>query len=196
MGEPKGGNWDDWAVVGRVARAHGIRGQVIVNPETDFVEERFREGAELFLRRGTGPVERRVVTSARVQKGRPVIGLDGVETMNDAELLAGLELRVPLETLEPLPPGMYYRHDLVGCRVETVDGQAVGEVTAVEGDLGASRLVIAGERGEVLVPLAEAICVTIDTAARRIVLDPPEGLLEVNRRARGEAGQSDVRRQP
>ena len=53
-----------------------------------------------------------------------MIGIDGVETMNDAEALAGLELRVPVERLAPLPRGTFYRHDLVGCRVETRDGRA------------------------------------------------------------------------
>jgi 16S rRNA processing protein RimM len=192
MGDQAAPNWDDCALVGHVARAHGIRGQVIVNPETDFVEERFREGAVLLLRRPGRPVERFVVVSSRLHRGRPVIALDGIETMNDAEVLAGLELRVPIEALEPLPPGTYYRHDLVGCRVETQDGTVVGDVTKVEGDLGASRLVVTGALGEVLVPLAEAICVSIDTAARRILLDPPEGLLEVNRRDRRT--QPDVAR--
>jgi 16S rRNA processing protein RimM len=93
-----------------------------------------------------------------------------------------VELRVPVGELEPLPDGMFYRHDLVGCRVETAGGQAVGDVVKVEGDLGASRLVVDGPGGEVLVPLAQAICVVIDIAARRIVVDPPEGLLELNRR--------------
>jgi 16S rRNA processing protein RimM len=122
------------------------------------------------------------VTTMRVHKGRPIIGIEGVETMNDAEELAGLELRVPPGELEPLPAGMYYRHDLVGCRVETTAGEAVGEVRAVEGDMGTSRLVVRSADGEVLIPLAQAICVDIDIAARQIVIDPPEGLLDVNRR--------------
>jgi 16S rRNA processing protein RimM len=77
---------------------------------------------------------------------------------------------------------MYYWHDLVGCRVETTGGEVVGDVTAVEGDMGSSRLVLRSAGGEVLIPLAQAICVNIDTAARRIVIDPPEGLLDANRR--------------
>ena len=174
-------NWDDYALVGRIARAHGIRGQVIVNPETDFLEERFRVGGVLHVRRGSVVATVRI-TTMRVHQGRPIIGLEGVETMNDAEALAGLELRVPPEDLAPLPAGVFYRHDLVGCRVETVAGAAVGEVTAVEGDMGTSRLVVRGADGEILIPLAQAICVRIDTAARQIVVDPPAGLLEANRR--------------
>ncbi len=173
--------WDECAVVGRVARAHGNAGQVIVNPETDFIEDRFRVGARLLARRG-GRVERMRVTAMRLHLGRPIIGLDGVATMNDAEAMAGIEFRVPTADLEPLPDGLFYRHDLVGCRVETVSGAEVGTVASVEGELGSSRLVVRAPFGDVLVPLARAICVVIDTAARRIVLDPPEGLLDLNRR--------------
>jgi 16S rRNA processing protein RimM len=173
--------WNDCAVVGRVARAHGNRGEVIVNPDTDFIEDRFRVGAEFLVRRSTG-VARVRVTAMRVHQGRPIIALEGVATMNDAEAMAGVEFRVPVSELEALPDGTFYRHDLVGCRVETTRGDVVGEVKAVEGDLGASRLVVSGQRGEVLVPLAQAICVVIDIAARRIVVDPPAGLLEVNSR--------------
>ncbi len=109
------------ALVGRIARAHGIRGQVIVNPETDFPEERFQPGAELFIERD-GRIEALTVTSARFHGERPVIGIDGVETMNDAETLAGRELRVPVERLAALPAGTFYRHDLDRLRVETRDG--------------------------------------------------------------------------
>jgi 16S rRNA processing protein RimM len=173
--------WNDCALVGRVARAHGNRGQVIVNPDTDFVEDRFAVGGELLVRRA-GAVARVRITAMRVHQGRPVIALEGVDSMNDAEAMAGAELRIPAGELEALPDGMFYRHDLVGCRVESAGGGDVGTVRAVEGDLGASRLVVETPGGDVLVPLAQAICVVIDIAARRIVIDPPEGLLELNRR--------------
>lgn len=168
------------AVVGRIARAHGNRGQVIVNLDTDFPEDRFRAGAELFVERG-GVVQPLTVASVRFHQGRPVIGLHGVETMNDAEALAGVELRVPQDRLKALPPGTYYHHDLVGCRVTTVAGQAVGVVTHVDASFGGSRLVVDGGDGEVLVPLVAHICTAIDLAAKSIVIDPPDGLLDVNR---------------
>src|SRR5262252_6347876 len=100
-------DWNAMAVVGRIARAHGIRGQVIVNLETDFPEERFRPGATLFAERGD-TLTPLTLTTVRFQNGRPVIGLQGIETMNDAEQLAGLELRVPVEALAPLPAGTFY----------------------------------------------------------------------------------------
>ncbi len=180
--------WDEMAVVGRIARAHGLRGQVIVNPETDFPDDRFQPGAELFIERG-GRIEALTVTTARFHRERPVIGIAGVETMNDAETLAGLELRVPIERLAVLPPDTFYRHDLIGCRVETRDGRDVGIVRDVEGTLTGSRLVVAGAGGDVLIPLVAPICTLVDPAGKRIVLDPPEGLIEVNE-VRAAAGPS------
>jgi 16S rRNA processing protein RimM len=165
-------------LIGRVARAHGNKGQVIVNPETDFPGERFVEGNVLTVEQGGRQTERRIA-SVRFQQGRPILGLDGVESMNDAEALAGADLKVPAETLPPLPVRTYYRHDLVGCEVKTKDGETVGKVTDVEGTLERSRLVIARQGGEVQVPMVDSICVSIDPAAKTIVIDPPEGLLEL-----------------
>jgi 16S rRNA processing protein RimM len=174
--------WEAMAVVGRIARAHGIRGEVIVNPDTDFPERRFRVGARLFIR-SESEVRPVSVTAARMQNGRPVVGFDGVTTMTAAEALAGCELRVPADELEPLPHGAYYRHDLVGCIVETAEGRRIGLVTRVEGEHGASWLVVGAPSGEVLIPLAADVCASIDIAARVIIVTPPDGLLELNMRA-------------
>jgi 16S rRNA processing protein RimM len=172
--------WDDLVLVGRVARPHGIRGQVIVNPETDFVEDRFRAGAVFWTRSARGD-EQLKVTSARVQNGRPVIAFEGFSSIEDVERLAGLDLRVPEEELQPLEAGTYYHHQLIGCAVETVDGERVGGVVRVDGGAAGSLLVVNGGRGEVLIPLATGICVEIDVETKRIRIDPPEGLLDVNR---------------
>jgi 16S rRNA processing protein RimM len=168
---------DDLLLVGRVARAHGNRGQVIVNLETDFPEERFKVG-EVLLIGADG--EAREIQDVRFHQGRPVIALKGVESMDDAEALAGAELKVPASTVPPLPAGTFYRHDLVGCEVRDSSGGAIGRVTAVEGPLERSRLVVAGKRGEVLIPLVANICVRVDPSAQVIVVNPPEGLLDLN----------------
>lgn len=171
--------WDDMVLVGRIARAHGIRGQVIVDPATDFPEERFKPGSVLSIQRG-GAIEALTVGQVRFHRGRPIIGLEGIETMNAAETLAGTELRVSIQSLQPLPPGSYYHHDLIGCSVETPNGDRVGQVRGVEGDGVGSRLVVESASGDVLIPMVEGIWVAIDVAGRRIIVDPPDGLLDVN----------------
>jgi 16S rRNA processing protein RimM len=171
--------WDEMVAVGRIARVHGLRGQVIVDPDTDFPDERFQPGAEVFVNRG-GTAESLRIASVRFHRERPVLGFDGIEVIDDAERLAGLELRVPAERLAALPSDTFYRHDLIGCLVETAGGQRVGVVSGVEGTMGTSRLVVDGQRGEILIPLAAEICKTVDIGAKRIVVDAPEGLLELN----------------
>jgi 16S rRNA processing protein RimM len=166
-------------LVGRVARAHGNRGQVIVNPETDFPAERFAAGNVLIVEHEGGAVERRI-TAVRFHQGRPIVSLDGIDTMNDAEALAGAELKVPAAELAPLPPGTYYRHDLVGCEVRTKDGRLVGTVTDVQGPLERSLLVVAAAGGEVMIPMVEGIVLEVDAGARRILADPPDGLIDAH----------------
>ena len=172
-------NWNEMAVVGTIARAHGNRGQVIVNPETDFPDDRFQAGAELFVEDG-GAIRALRIVGMRMQRDRPVVAFDGVGTMDQAEALAGRELRVPVERLAALPDDTFYRHDLVGCRVQTVRGVEVGIVSGVEGEIGRSRLIVRSAAGEVEIPLVAGICTTIDVGAKRIVIDPPPGLLELN----------------
>src|SRR5215203_6365354 len=171
--------WDDMVLVGRIARAHGIRGQVVVDPATDFPEERFRAGSVLHIGRGEA-IESMTVEHVRFHRGRPIIALAGVETMNAAEELAGAELRIEVDALQPLPTGAYYHHDLIGCSVVTPAGDTIGLVTRVEGDGTGSRLVIGSSGGDGLIPMVDGICVDIDVAGRKIVVAPPEGLLDVN----------------
>ena len=170
---------EELLLIGRIARAHGNKGQVVVNPETDFAEERFTAGRTVLVGADATP---RTITSARFHQGRPVIGFDGIETMDAAEQLAGEEVKMPLSEMGALPTGTYYRHDLVGCVVEDTDGRLIGEVASVEGPMEASRLVINAPHGEVLIPLVADICVEIDPAARRIRVAAPQGLIELNSR--------------
>jgi 16S rRNA processing protein RimM len=182
------------ALVGRISRPHGLKGQVVVNPETDFVEERFAAGASVWTRSSAGE-EQLTVASLRLQNGRPIVGFVGFDRIEDVERLAGQELRVPEDALQPLQAGTYYEHQLVGCVVETTAGDVVGEVAKVEGGAGASRLVMEGPRGEILIPLAVDICVDIDVVKKRIRINAPEGLLELNETRRGRQSAVDGRQE-
>ena len=166
-------------LVGRVGRTHGIRGQVAVTPDTDFVAERFRRGAQVWIRHAEQTTALTIV-EAKLEGRRPVLAFEGYDSIEAAETLAGAELRVPESSLQPLPEGTYYLHQLVGCRVETVDGATVGDVTRVDGGAAAAVLLVASAHGDVLVPLAQEICVGIDVGARLIRVRMPEGLLELN----------------
>ena len=172
-------NWDNGILVGVIARTHGNRGEVIVNPETDFTEERFRKGAQLWTRRRAGTPVVIEVVSMRMHQGRPIIMFSGIGSMDDAELLANQELRTEEVADKLLPEGEFFHRDLIGCEVVTEGGELVGRVTSVLDDSAQARLVVAGKRSELLIPLADEIC-TVDVAAKRITVRPPDGLLELN----------------
>ena len=178
---------EDLVLVGTIERPHGLRGEVVVNPLTDFPDDRFVAGASLFAARAGRTADGRPlrIEDVRFHKGRPLVLFAEVETVEDAEALRGLGLFIAAAARPALEPGLFYETDLVGCRVETVDGPdapgtAVGTVQRVDGAPGATVLVVETPQGEVLVPLADAICRVIDPDARRIVINPPAGLLELN----------------
>ena len=165
--------------VGRIVRPHGHRGQVVVMPESDFADERFKVGETVFLRRGD-TVDAATVAASRFHDGRWVVQLSGVESMNDAEALRGLELRIPEADLRTLDANAFYVHHLIGCDVRTIAGERVGVVEKVDLATGVPLLVVKG-RGEVLVPFVDAICRRVDPEAKVIEIDPPEGLIALNR---------------
>lgn len=170
--------WDDLILVGVVARTHGNKGHVIVNPYTDFLDERFHEGARFEVGLADGTRQRMTVTAARVHQGRPVVGFEGVTTISEAERYQGAELRIHAAEQRALPEGQYYHHQLVGCEAVHTDGSRIGRVVAVEGEMGRSRLVVAGEHRRHEIPLVDEIC-TVKLEARCIVVRAPEGLLEL-----------------
>ena len=95
------------------------------------------------------------------------------------------------DRLKPLVGDQHYVHDLVGCQVETDAGRMVGPVIDVRLDAGIPLLVVEGQAGEVLIPFTAAFCRTVDVAGKRIVIAPPDGLLELNARGTWRERTSD-----
>ncbi len=174
---------DQMVTVGQIVRTHGNKGGVIVNAVTDFPEERFKCGRLLFLKVDSGEPKRLVIENCRFLNERPILKFETISTINEAEALVNLQLCVSENQLFDLPSSVYYQHDLIGCSVETIDGEGLGIVSEIQGVEGAQRLLVRSEHGNVKdidVPLVESICVRIDTRRKVIVIDPPQGLLELN----------------
>lgn len=172
------GGWDDLILVGIVARTHGNKGEVIVNPHSDFVEERFVAGARFHMRLGNGPTRQIEVASARIHQGRPVIRFTGISSITEAEAFRGAELRIEAAEQATLPDGSFYHHQLIGCLVVAADGEEIGRVVGIEGEMGRSRLLVDGQRRRVEIPLADEFC-TVDVEGRQITVRLPEGLLDL-----------------
>jgi len=153
--------------IGRIDRPWGRHGAVVVTPLSDR-PGRF-EGLQHAFVAGRDGVAREVgVEESREHKGRYVVKLSGVESIEAAELYRGLELGIGEEELEPLPEGSYYHHELSGLRVESEDGASLGVVRDVLDAGAAPVLVIEGPEGELLVPLADPFIRAVDLPGGRI----------------------------
>jgi 16S rRNA processing protein RimM len=170
-------DWDELILVGVVARTHGTAGQLIVNPHTDFVDDRFRVSARLHTRLADGTRLQSEVMSFRVHQGRPVIGLASVGSIDEAERYVGAEFKIEPTEQHALPDGHYYHQQLIGCEVVDENGSPIGKVVEVTGT-GQSRLVVEGPRRRVEIPLVDEIC-SVHASERRVVVRPPEGLLDL-----------------
>jgi len=108
-----------------------------------------------------------------------LVSFEGVSDRNQAELLRGLYVYRAAAELEPLAEGEVFYHQLLDMQVVTVDGVALGKVTEVYELRPADMLQVSGERGQTMIPYLDHVVVEVDTEAGRIVIDPPEGLLDL-----------------
>ncbi|MGV9819814.1 ribosome maturation factor RimM [Nocardia xishanensis] len=169
-------------VVGRVAKSHGVRGELVVEIRTDEPDERFAAGATL---RGRLPRSTEVrdftVESAREHSGRLLVFLAGITDRTAADALRGTLFLVDSEDLPPSDdPDEFYDHELEGLTVQLTDGAVVGTVTDVLHSAAGELLSVraADDGREILIPFVTAIVPTVSVADGLVVIDPPEGLLD------------------
>jgi 16S rRNA processing protein RimM len=162
-------------LVGRVVKPQGRHGEVAVLCFSDR-EERFPTMRRVFAARPGGGEPRELrVERAWPHKGRFVLKFEGISSIDEAETLRELELRIPEEELAQLPEGSYYHHQLVGLRVFDEQGEPLGAVEELmETGAPAPVLVVRGAAGELMLPFADAFVRTVDLAAGRMVVVRPE----------------------
>jgi len=162
-------------LIGRVVKAHGIRGEVVVEPLSD-VPGRFDAGIEVAV-----AGQPRVITLSRAHQGRVLVAFEGITDRTGAERLRGQEIHaepVPLDDAET-----YFAHELVGLPVEHVDGRALGQVSALielPTAAGYDLLEVTSTEGTWLLPAADELAEVVERAdgSLVVVVDPPEGLLD------------------
>ncbi|HEU4640625.1 MAG TPA: ribosome maturation factor RimM [Candidatus Binatia bacterium] len=164
--------------IARAIRPRGLKGEIVAELLTDF-PDRFEDVEELVLVSPSGERQAGRLEDFWFQNDRVVLKLAGYDDVDAAKELVGFEFAVPESERVPLPSDHYYDWELEGCTVEVGD-KNIGKVKSVIKTGGTEILVIADENGkERLIPLAESIVVEIDAEAKRIVVDPPEGLLDL-----------------
>lgn len=163
--------------IAKIVRTRGLRGEVVAEVLTDFPEY-FEGRKNVTAVMPNGETRGLKIENFWFQKERIVLkfanidSIEGAETLRDSEVCIG-----QAETVE-LAEGEYFDWQLEGCSVETVDGEVLGAVREVMRTGGTEVLIMEGAERELMIPFAEAICVDVDIEGKRIVVDPPEGLLE------------------
>jgi 16S rRNA processing protein RimM len=174
----------DHLVVGHISKPHGTRGELFILPLTDNPDAVFAPGRELLLGDEQGALAEDapgvVVETVRPFKRGLLVGFAAVGSRDDAEPFARRYLLLPAAALPPLGEGEVFYHELLGMSVETLGGDAVGRVREVYDTEPHHLLEVVGPDGRPrLVPFAERIVRAVDRDGRRLVIDPPEGLLEL-----------------
>lgn len=169
---------NELVVIARAVKPRGLKGEIVAELLTDF-PERFEDLEELILVSPSGGRKTGRLESYWFQKDRVILKLADYDDVETAKHLVGFEFAVPECERVQLPPDQYYDWELEGCTVK-VGNESIGKVSSVIKTGGAEILVIADDNGrERLVPLADSIVVEIDAAGKTIVVDPPEGLLDL-----------------
>lgn len=166
-------------VIGEIARPHGLRGELRVNPRTDRLE-RFEELDECIVWDASRDErETRRIRAARPHGNQVLVSFAGIDTVEAAASLVGRLLAVRESEVLPLEPGWFYPWQLEGARVFTEDGREVGRLVRIDASPGQDLWVVRDGDREHLIPAVPDIVIDVDVAAGRVVIRPPEGLLEL-----------------
>ena len=179
----------DALLVARIGKPHGLRGESTVQVHTDAPEQRFVEGATFLTEAAAGSGVPRLLTlrSTRVHRGIWLLGFEEIPDRTGAESLRGTRLYLDPEDAADVREAdeeedAWYEEDLVGLEAVGTDGAVLGRVMGLETGAVQDLLVVElATGGQALVPFVEAIVPEVDVEGGRVVLDPPPGLLELNR---------------
>jgi 16S rRNA processing protein RimM len=161
-------------VVGRIGRAHGVLGEATIEVQTDDPDIRFQIGKKLTLVDG----RQLTIRSSRWHNQILLLAFDGVATRNQIEELRDQLISSEVD-ISSLAPGEYHFQQLIGCQVIQLDGVLIGTVDEIVKSPGQDLLSVASAGKQVLIPMVKQIIVEIDVVTKKIVVNPPEGLLDV-----------------
>jgi len=161
-------------VVGRIGRAHGVLGEATIEVRTDDADLRFAVGNEVILENG----KKLIIKSSRWHNQVLLLSFDGISDRNQIEELRDKLISAEVD-ISAMAPGEYHYQQLIGSQVFLQSGDQVGVVGEIVKLPGQDLLSIDKGGSQVLVPMVKQIIISIDVAAKKIVINPPEGLLDV-----------------
>ncbi len=173
-------------VVGHLNKAHGTKGEIFAWPLTDYPESHFAPGVVHLPGDEAAEAPSKSLPALTIDEVRPyrrgfLVKFAGVDDRTAAELLRGVYLLRPFEAIDDLAEGEVFYHELLGATVATRGGRVLGEVAEVYPVRPADLLQVVGPDGEVVIPFSRQMVVDFEREGRRVVVDLPSGLLDVER---------------
>lgn len=167
---------ESWVAIGEIVGPFGVRGELKVSLSTDF-PERFLRTPIVYIGDSHTPY---AVLGARLHKGQALLRLEGIDAVEGVERLRGKRLAIPEAEITPLPPDQFYQHDLIGLRVERMDGRSLGIVAEIVTGGGGDLFLVRDERSgtETLLPAVKEFVKGIDLGARVMRVEPIPGLFD------------------
>ena len=165
----------DWITIATLGKPRGNRGELTALSLTSH-PNRFTAPRDVYI---FGDGSRHTLQSSWLHQNTLILKFSGIDSISDAEPLFGAEVRIPASEALPAEPGAYYHSGLIGCEVrDRKTGTRIGRVASIDESAGSGMLVL---EDQTMIPFAREICVEIAPERREILIDPPEGLLELNR---------------
>ena len=164
--------------VGKIVNTHSLKGEVKVISSTDFEEQRFEKGTELLITRGNQVVKEVTVESYRTHKNNLLVKFVGIDSIEEAEKLKNLQIKIDSENIGELEENEFYFHEIIGCEVFDENGKSLGEISEILTPGANDVWVIKSQNGkEILIPYIEDVVKKIDVENKKIDIEVMEGLI-------------------
>ena len=165
--------------VGKIVNTHSLKGEVKVISSTDFEEQRFEKGTELLITRGNQVVKEVTVESYRTHKNNLLVKFVGIDSIEEAEKLKNLQIKIDSENIGELEENEFYFHEIIGCEVFDENGKSLGEISEILTPGANDVWVIKTQNGkEILIPYIEDVVKKIDVENKKIDIEVMEGLID------------------
>ena len=165
--------------VGKIVNTHSLKGEVKVISSTDFEDQRFEKGTELLITRGNQVVKEVTVESYRTHKNNLLVKFVGIDSIEEAEKLKNLQIKIDSENIGELEENEYYFHEIIGCEVFDENGKSLGEISEILTPGANDVWVIKTQNGkEILIPYIEDVVKKIDVENKKIDIEVMEGLID------------------
>ena len=167
----------EFIIVGKILTPRGISGKLDVQVETDF-PQRFAPNSEIYINR-----QPMTIDSSEWHRGKLVIKLNAIDNIDEAQKLRGQFVEIHTSQLYPLAEEQYYRHQIIGLEVQTIQGEILGTIKEVLPGSSNDNYIVADPRGDILIPAIENVVKSIDINKGLMIIEPIDGLLNLNQKA-------------